>query len=128
MSSKPGDSPASRPSSLQSQTLAYDKNWYRGRRVLVTGGMGFIGSHVAEALVGLGAKVTVIDSLIPAYGGNPFNLSGVADRVVVSVTDIRDRYGMAYLVKDTEVIFNLAGQVSHLDSMEDPDTDLEINC
>jgi UDP-glucose 4-epimerase len=108
--------------------LAYDKNWYRGRRVLVTGGMGFIGSHLTDALVELGAKVTVIDSLIPAYGGNPFNLSGVADKVVVSVTDIRDRYGMAYLVKDSEVIFNLAGQVSHLDSMEDPDTDLEINC
>jgi UDP-glucose 4-epimerase len=103
-------------------------DWYRGRRVMVTGGMGFIGSHLAEALVELGADVTVVDSLIPIYGGNEFNLAGFADRVRISITDIRDRFGLGYLLKNQQVVFNLAGQVSHLDSMTDPETDLEINC
>ena len=104
------------------------ERWYDGRRVLVTGGMGFIGSHLAEALVGLGAEVTIVDSLVPQYGGNPYNIAAIRDRVQLSVTDIRDRHAMSYLVKGQEVIFNLAGQVSHIDSMEDPETDLEINC
>lgn len=90
--------------------------------------MGFIGSHLAEALVRLGARVTAVDSLIPAYGGNPFNLSEVRHDLEVSITDIRDRHAMAYLVQHQDVVFNLAGQVSHIDSMEDPETDLEINC
>lgn len=102
-------------------------DWYRGRRVLVTGGMGFIGSHLAEALVAAGAIVTIIDSLIPQYGGNPHNIRPFRDAVHVSITDLRDQHGMAYLIQGQEVIFNLAGQVSHLDSMEDPETDLEIN-
>lgn len=103
-------------------------DWYRDRKVLVTGGMGFIGSHLAEQLVALGAHVTVVDSLIPEYGGNEFNIRTVEDRIRVSITDIRDRYGMAYLLRDQECVFNLAGQVSHIDSMTDPMTDLEINC
>jgi len=107
---------------------SYDLSWYAGRRCLVTGGMGFIGSHLAEALVRLGADVTIADSLIPAYGGNPHNIDGFRDDLHVSVTDIRDRYAMAYLVQDQEVVFNLAGQVSHIDSMTDPEPDLEINC
>lgn len=112
----------------QSAPVEEAAEWHRGRRVLVTGGMGFIGSHLAERLVEAGADVTIVDSLIPAYGGNDFNISTFADRVNLSVTDIRDRHAMAYLVKDQEVIYNLAGQVSHIDSMEDPETDLEINC
>ena len=104
------------------------RRWYEGRKVLVTGGMGFIGSHVAEALVDVGARVTIVDSLIPAYGGNEFNVAGIEDRVRISITDIRDQYGMAHLLKDQECVFNLAGQVSHIDSMTDPATDLEINC
>lgn len=103
-------------------------NWYQSRRVLVTGGMGFIGSHLADALVELGAHVTIVDSLIPAYGGNEFNVEGIEDKVRISITDIRDRYGMAHLLKNQECVFNLAGQVSHIDSMADPQTDLEINC
>jgi UDP-glucose 4-epimerase len=103
-------------------------DWYQGRRVMVTGGMGFIGSHLAEALVELGADVTIVDSLIPIYGGNEFNVAGFADRARISITDIRDRFGLGYLLKDQQVVFNLAGQVSHLDSMTDPETDLEINC
>lgn len=103
-------------------------SWYSGRRVLVTGGMGFIGSHVAQRLVELGADVTIVDSLIPAYGGNEFNIRGFQDKVRASITDIRDRHGMAHLLKGQECVFNLAGQVSHIDSMTDPETDLEINC
>lgn len=103
-------------------------DWYRGRRVLVTGGMGFIGSHLSEQLVASGARVTIVDSLIPAYGGNEFNIAGFADRVRVSITDIRDRHEMAHLLRGQDCVFNLAGQVSHIDSMNDPETDLEINC
>jgi UDP-glucose 4-epimerase len=102
--------------------------FYRGRRVMITGGLGFIGSNLARQLVELGADVLLVDSLIPDYGGNLFNIDGIADRVHVNVADIRQQSTMNYLVRDRDVIFNLAGQVSHIDSMRDPYTDLEINC
>jgi UDP-glucose 4-epimerase len=102
--------------------------FYRGSRVMVTGGLGFIGSNLARQLVDAGADVLLVDSLIPDYGGNLFNIDGVADRVRVNVADVRDQTTMNYLVRDQRVIFNLAGQVSHTDSMLDPYTDLEINC
>jgi len=102
--------------------------FYAGRRVLVTGGLGFIGSNLARQLVALGAQVTIVDALIPDYGGNLFNLDGIADRVGVEVADVRDAAVVAAAVRGQEVIFNLAGQVSHIDSMRDPHTDLEINC
>jgi UDP-glucose 4-epimerase len=101
---------------------------YRGSRALVTGGLGFIGSHLAEKLVALGAEVTIVDSLIPEYGGNHYNVREIADRVRISYSDIRDPWSIRYLVQDKDFIFNLAGQVSHIDSMEDPQTDLDINC
>lgn len=100
---------------------------YRGRRVLVTGGLGFIGSNLCRALADLGAEVLAVDSLLPDYGGNLFNLDGYRDRVRVNIADVRG-HGMEFLVQDQEVLFNLAGQVSHIDSMNDPFTDLEINC
>ena len=103
------------------------RDFYRGRRVLVTGGLGFIGSNLCRILADLGAEVTAVDSLLPDYGGNLFNLAGYEDRVRVNIADVRG-HGMEYLVRDQEVLFNLAGQVSHLDSMTDPVTDLEINC
>ncbi|MCC7032303.1 MAG: NAD-dependent epimerase/dehydratase family protein [Acidobacteria bacterium] len=103
-------------------------DFYRGRRVMVTGGLGFIGSNLAHRLVALGADVLLVDSLIPDYGGNLHNIAGIEDRVRVNVADVRQASTMNYLVKDREVIFNLAGQVSHIDSMRDPFTDLEINC
>ena len=103
-------------------------DFYRGRRVMVTGGLGFIGSNLARRLVDLGAHVLLVDSLIPAYGGNLFNIDGIADRVHVNVADIRQQSTMNYLVQDRAVIFNLAGQVSHIDSILDPYTDLEVNC
>jgi UDP-glucose 4-epimerase len=102
--------------------------FYRGRRVMITGGLGFIGSNLARQLVELGADVLLVDSLIPDYGGNLFNIDGFAERVRVNVADIRQQSTMNYLVRDREVIFNLAGQVSHIDSMKDPYADLEINC
>jgi len=95
---------------------------------MITGGLGFIGSNLARRLVELGAEVLLVDSLIPDYGGNLFNIDGVADRVRVNVADIRQQSTMNYLVRDRDVIFNLAGQVSHIDSMLDPYSDLEINC
>jgi UDP-glucose 4-epimerase len=108
-------------------TAAY-LDFYQGRRVMITGGLGFIGSNLAHRLVALGANVLLVDSLIPDYGGNLFNIDGIADRVNVNVADVRQASTMNYLVGDREVIFNLAGQVSHIDSLRDPHTDLEINC
>jgi len=105
-----------------------DHGAYAGCRALVTGGLGFIGSHLATRLVELGAEVTIIDSLIPDYGGNLYNVRDIENRVRISFTDIRDPWSMRYLVEGQDFIFNLAGQVSHLDSMEDPQTDLDINC
>jgi UDP-glucose 4-epimerase len=104
------------------------REFYRRRSVMITGGLGFIGSNLARHLVGLGADVLLVDSLIPDYGGNLFNIDGIADRVRVNVADVRQQSTMNYLVRDRDVIFNLAGQVSHIDSMRDPYTDLEINC
>jgi UDP-glucose 4-epimerase len=95
--------------------------------VLVTGGLGFIGSALARRLVELGAKVTLVDSLIPEYGGNPFNIHHIKDRVTVDLTDVRDVAAMSALIKKRQFLFNLAGQTSHLDSMTDPVTDLNIN-
>ena len=102
--------------------------FYRGRKVMITGGLGFIGSNLAHRLVELGADILLVDSLIPDYGGNLFNIEGIADRVRVNIADVRQQSTMNYLVRDRDVIFNLAGQVSHIDSMRDPYADLEINC
>jgi UDP-glucose 4-epimerase len=101
---------------------------YRGCRVLVTGGLGFIGSNLARRLVDLGADVVAADAMIPDYGGNMFNIADYENRLRVNLGDVRDQTAMDVLVRDREIIFNLAGQVSHIDSMRDPYTDLEINC
>jgi len=101
---------------------------FKNQPCLITGGLGFIGSNLARRLADLGARVTVIDSLIPEYGGKAFNLHGYEDRVRINIADVRDEYSMNHLVRGQAFLFNLAGQVSHLDSMRDPYTDLEINC
>lgn len=100
---------------------------YKGKSVLITGGLGFIGSSLARALVAQGANVTLVDSLIPQYGGNPFNVEDIRDKVNINVCDVRDPYAMAYLLQGKDYLFNLAGQTSHMDSMTDPQTDLDIN-
>ncbi len=100
---------------------------YQNKNVLITGGLGFIGSNLAKALVKMGAKVSIIDSLIPEYGGNPYNIAEIREKVKINICDIRDPHAMKYLVQDQDYLFNLAGQTSHIDSMEDPQTDLDIN-
>jgi len=103
-------------------------DFYRGKRVLVTGGAGFIGSNLAIALLARGADVLLVDSMLPAYGGSLANLATIADRVRLNFSDVRDQHSLRYLVKDQDLIFSLAGQVSHSESMRDPFTDLDINC
>jgi UDP-glucose 4-epimerase len=103
-------------------------SYFAGRRILITGGAGFIGSNLAHRLAGLGAEVTLVDSLIPEYGGNLFNLKGLEGKVKLNISDVRDEHSMHHLVQGQDVLFNMAGQTSHLDSMEDPYTDLHINC
>lgn len=102
-------------------------NAFDGRRVLITGGLGFIGSNLARRLLVYGAKLTLVDSLIPEYGGNLFNVADIQERVCVNISDVRDAHSMKYLVQGQDFLFNLAGQTSHTDSMVDPATDLEIN-
>ena len=100
---------------------------FSGARTLITGGAGFIGSALARRLVASGAAVTIADSFIPEYGGNPANLEDIRDKVALNITDVRDPHAMRYLVQGQDLLFNLAGQTSHMDSMTDPFTDLEIN-
>lgn len=102
-------------------------NSYHNTKVLITGGLGFIGASLARSLVLQGAHVTLADSLIPQYGGNLFNIADFREKVSVNVCDVRDAHAMAYLVQGQDYLFNLAGQTSHLDSMTDPQTDLDIN-
>jgi nucleoside-diphosphate-sugar epimerase len=101
---------------------------FANARVLITGGLGFIGSNLARRLVGLGSEVTVVDSLIPDYGGNLYNVEGIRDRIQINVSDVRDSHSLQHLVQGKDYLFNLAGQTSHLDSMRNPMPDLEINC
>jgi len=102
------------------------ESWFSGKRVLITGGLGFIGSAIARRLAGI-AEITLVDSLIPQYGGNLSNIETIKDKVRVNISDVRDPHSMRYLVQDVDVIFNMAGQTSHMDSMENPFDDLEIN-
>jgi len=101
---------------------------FNRKHILITGGLGFIGSALARRLVELGANVTLVDSLIPEYGGNLFNIAGIENRVRVNISDVRDAHSMKYLVQGQDYLFNLAGQTSHVDSMEAPEIDLDINC
>lgn len=100
---------------------------FSGARVCITGGAGFIGSNLALRLADMGAKVTLVDSFIPNYGGNMENLRGFRRRVRLNISDVRDPFALRHLLADQDVLFNLAGQTSHMDSMHDPLTDLEIN-
>jgi len=104
------------------------RSHFEGSKVLITGGVGFIGSNLAEQLLLLGADVTLLDSLIPDYGGNLFNIEPFRERLHVNISDVRDTYSMRHLVQGKDYLFNLAGQTSHLDSMLNPMPDLEINC
>lgn len=101
---------------------------FKSSNVLVLGGLGFIGSNLAIRLEQLGANVTLVDSMLPQYGGNLANIDSIQDKVKVNYSDIRDRHSLDYLVRGSDIIYSLAGQTSHIDSMTDPFVDLEINC
>jgi len=103
-------------------------HFYESKRVMVTGGLGFIGSNLAAQLVELGAEVLLVDPLIAETGANRYNIAGIEEKVSTRLVDVRDALAMERLVADQDIIFNLAGQVSHIDSMHDPFTDLDINC
>lgn len=100
---------------------------FRSKKVLITGGLGFIGSNLARRLVAQGADVTLADSLIPQYGGNLRNIADIRQQLTVNVCDVRDRFAFEYLVQGQDFLFNLAGQTSHMDSMTEPQADLDIN-
>lgn len=100
---------------------------FAGKRVLVTGGLGFIGSTLAHELVEMGADVLLVDSLVPEYGGSLYNVRDIEGHIAVNISDVRDEHSLRVLVQKRDFLFNLAGQTSHLDSMIDPYTDLEIN-
>lgn len=100
---------------------------FSGAEILITGGAGFIGANLARRLLDAGASVTIADSLIPEYGGNLANLEGLRDKITLNITDVRDPHAMKYLIQGKDFLFNLAGQTSHMDSMREPFTDLEIN-
>lgn len=101
---------------------------FTNKEVLVTGGLGFIGSNLCIELVKLGAHVTIVDNMLPRQGGNLFNITDIAGKVTVNVSDVRNQLSMNHLVKGKDYVFHLAGQVNHVDSMKNPLQDLEINC
>jgi len=101
---------------------------FKVTEVLITGGLGFIGSNLAHKLVKLDANVTIVDAMIPEMGSNLYNIYEIRDRVKLNFADIRDENAMNQLVKDKDYIFNLAAQLSHTESMKDPFSDLDINC
>lgn len=100
---------------------------FDNKKILITGGLGFIGSSLARTLVTQGARVTLVDSLIPQYGGNLFNIADIRHKLDVNICDVRDPHAMKHLIQGKDFLFNLAGQTSHMDSMTDPQTDLDIN-
>lgn len=101
---------------------------FRNARVLITGGLGFLGSNLARRLVCLGARVSIVDALVPEHGGSRFNIAGIAGRVEVSIGDINDTDALTCSVAGQQFLFDLAGQGSHWDSMVAPCRDLDSNC
>lgn len=102
-------------------------NVYSGKSVLITGGLGFIGSNLAIRLVELGARVTILDVLWPDHGGNYFNIEPVRHKTDVNICDIRDENALRTLVNDKDFVFHLAGQCSHVLGQADPYPDIDIN-
>jgi len=100
---------------------------YKSKRVLITGGLGFIGSNLAIRLVQQGADVTLLDAMIPEYGGNLFNIAPVKDDVRINFSNVCDEFSVNHLVKNQDYIFHLAGQVSHIKSMTNPFDDIDFN-
>ena len=101
---------------------------FRGARVTITGGAGLIGSALARRLVGLGAAVLLVDSMVPEAGGNLANIADIRERVQLNIADIRDVAALRHLLPGCRFLFDLASQTSHLDSMTQPEHDLAVNC
>lgn len=102
-------------------------NLFDGANVLITGGLGFIGSNLSLKLVESGAHVTIVDAMVPLYGANLFNIAPIKDRVRLNISDVRDSYGMGHLVEGMDYVFHLAAQVCHVQSLTDPFPDIDIN-
>lgn len=104
------------------------KQFYGGKNILITGGAGFIGSNLSIALVKLGSRVTIIDSMLPGMGGNLFNINKIKNKINLNISDIADRNSLDFLIKGKDILFNMAGTLSHVDSMQNPLGDLKANC
>lgn len=104
------------------------QKFYSGKRVLITGGLGFLGSNLAHALVERGCRVTVLDPLFPEYGGNPFNVEEIKSRLGILIDDVRNEALLEKLAPEHDLVFHIGAQTSHVDSMKDPFKDLDINC
>lgn len=100
---------------------------FAGKRCVVTGGLGFIGSNLALRLADAGADVAIIDALVPRHGGDRRNIDGASRVIEVRIADIGEASLVAPVLDGADFIFNLAGQVSHMDSMDDPMRDLDLN-
>lgn len=101
---------------------------YKGRSVLVTGGLGFVGSNLVRKLVEMGdVEVIVLDAMLPDQGANLHNVQGIRERIKLHIADMGDNSVINHLVGGVDYIFNLAGSTSHLDSMLYPQRDLELN-
>lgn len=107
--------------------MTADLGCFRGRQVLITGGLGFLGSNLAIRLVELGAQVTLLDAMLDDHGGNLFNVEPVRDRAMINFSDIRDESSLKYLVAGKDYVFHLAGQNDHVLSLRDPFPDIDIN-
>jgi UDP-glucose 4-epimerase len=99
-----------------------------GKEILITGGLGFLGSNLAHRLIPLGANITIFDAMIPGLGGNMINICDIEDKVHVILGDIRDHEKIKEVVKEKDYIFNFAAQTNHVLSMRDPYLDIDINC
>ncbi|MGA1796515.1 MAG: NAD-dependent epimerase/dehydratase family protein [bacterium] len=99
----------------------------RDKDILITGGLGFIGSNLAIRLVELGARVTLLDAMVEDHGGNLFNIKPIRKRVCINFSDVRDETSVKYLVRNRDYIFHLAGQNDHVLSLSNPFPDIDIN-
>ncbi len=100
----------------------------KGKRILITGGLGFIGSNLAHRCVDAGAKVTIYDCLDPRSGGNMFNVKDIEKSIRLELNDIRNFEGLSACIRNQDVIFNCAAYTSHPQSMKEPFIDIDVNC
>lgn len=104
------------------------KGYYSNKKILITGGIGFIGSNLARVLIKLGVDISVVDNVLPESSANLFNIMDIKNQIKIYFCDLRDSYSLPHIIKDTDIIFNLAGYSSHIGSMRNPFFDLEMNC